>query len=124
MGPSDRTTRSAMKHDPQFCDDRALLEAYLREQSDTAFAQLVERHWGWVFAAAFRQLRDRHLAEDAAQVVFILLARRAHTMRNASKLSRWLFNTLKYTVANLRRSRLRRAWHETEAAAVTPRAPE
>jgi DNA-directed RNA polymerase specialized sigma24 family protein len=63
--------------DPVETDDGALLGAFAREGSEAAFRALVERHSGWVYAAAFRQLRDANLAEDATQAVFVLLCQRA-----------------------------------------------
>ncbi len=96
--------------------DQQLLLAYTEEKSDGAFRAIVDRHAGWIFAAAFRQLSDRQLAEDAVQIVFVLLAQRSRKMLSHQKLSGWLFNTLGYTVKNLRRSRLRRQMHEQRAA--------
>ena len=92
--------------------DQQLLLAYARENSDDAFRAIVDRHARWIFAAAFRQLADRQLAEDATQIVFVLLAQRSRKMSANQKLSGWLFNTLGYTVKNLRRQLLRRQFHE------------
>ncbi len=100
------------------CEDRQLLEAFVRDQSDQAFRQIVELHGRWIFAAAYRQLHDSHLAQDAAQVVFILLARRAGAIPPGPRLSGWLFNTLQYTVKNMLRARKSRVKHEQGAAAL------
>jgi uncharacterized protein (TIGR03435 family) len=98
-------------------DDRELLEAFVREHSEIAFRCLVERHARWMFAAAFRQLRDRQLAEDAAQAAFIILLQKAKAMPTNAKFSSWLFRTLQFTVKNLQRARRRRHFHELRAAA-------
>ena len=97
-------------------DDRQLLQAYALHRSEQAFREIVDRHGQWVFAAAYRQLGDLQLAQDATQVVFVLLARRAGAMRKEWKISGWLFNTLTYTVNNMRRARHRRLLHERRAA--------
>src|ERR1700728_3353873 len=97
-------------------DDRALLNAFIDDRNQSAFAQIVERHARWVFAAAFRQLRDRHLAEDAVQIVFVILAQKAQTMNGRQKLSGWLFNTLQFTVKNLGRAERSRRRYEANAA--------
>ncbi len=100
-------------------DDGQLLRTYTEIRSDEAFRLLVERHGRWVFAAAYRQLRDSHLAQDATQVVFILLARRAFNMKgDPRQLPGWLFQTLQYTVKNMRRAKARRSRHEDAAAAL------
>ena len=54
-------------------DDDSLLSAFLKDGDQSAFKALAARHAGWVYAAAYRQLRDSHAAEDATQAVLILL---------------------------------------------------
>ena len=106
-------------------DDANLLKTYAESRSDEAFSLLVDRHGPWVFATAYRQLGDAHLAQDATQVVFILLARRACKMKgDPRQLPGWLFNTLHYTVKNMRRARQRRIRHEQAAAASRQTATE
>ncbi len=87
--------------------------------STDPFRALIDHHARWVFAAAYRQLRDTHLAEDATQTVFILLHQRSQRMQPTPKLklSGWLFNTLQFTIKNLRREQRRRAAREREIAA-------
>ena len=59
-------------------DDAELLRRYADTRSEPAFAALVERHLGLVYAAALRRLNgDTHRATDVAQTVFIALARHA-----------------------------------------------
>jgi hypothetical protein len=49
-------------------DDSELLRLYADEKSDEAFAELVRRHIGLVYAVAKRRVGgDAHLAEDVAQ---------------------------------------------------------
>src|ERR1700722_7366110 len=97
-------------------DEQQLLEAFVRQKDQAAFGQIVERHARWVFAAALRQLKNRHLAEDAVQIVFVVLSQKAHSMNNRQKLSGWLFNTLNFTVKNFRRAEQSRRKHETAAS--------
>ena len=65
-------------------DDIELLGRYAQEQDQQAFSTLVERHEAWVYAAARRQVRDEHAAQDVAQAVFAMLARRAGSSRGIS----------------------------------------
>ena len=97
-------------------DDRQLLEQYVRERSQPAFAELVRRHMGWVRAAAQRQVRDTHLADDVAQAVFLALARQAHRLHAGGALSTWLFQVTRYASSAALRGEARRRRHERQAA--------
>ena len=96
--------------------DVELLQAFVKSRSEEAFRGIVERHSGWLFASAYRQLRDAQLAEDAVQTVFLLLAQKASAMNQDHKLSGWLFNTMGYTVRAMRRNRRRAEIREELAA--------
>ena len=64
--------------------DRGLLEQFVRggETSQAAFSILVERHEAMVPRVCWQVLADRELAADALQVMFLLLARRASSIRD------------------------------------------
>ena len=76
-------------HDPT---DRDLLGLYVTHQSQAAFAELVRRHVNLVYTAARRQVHDRHAAEDVTQAVFIVLSRKAKSLRPDTVLPAWLLN--------------------------------
>ena len=77
--------------DPEIHDaaDAALLASFGRVRNELAFAELVRRHAGWVQGVARRALGNEESARDAAQEVFILLARKAAGIRGES-LGPWL----------------------------------
>jgi RNA polymerase sigma-70 factor (ECF subfamily) len=60
-------------------------------EPDRAFAQLMREHERAVFALAYGKLRNAHDAEDIAQEVFVEAFRNAHKLKNAEKVSAWLF---------------------------------
>jgi RNA polymerase sigma factor (sigma-70 family) len=47
------------------------------------------------------------MAEDAAQAVFIILARRAESITQQTRLSGWLFNTARFVVKDARKQQAR-----------------
>src|ERR1051325_9819636 len=97
-------------------DDWQLLREYAEHGSETAFTNLVQRHVDMVYASALRQLRDPHLAKDAAQAVFILLARKAASLRSSVVLSGWLYRTTVHVASRALRDRIRQQRREEEVA--------
>ena len=61
--------------------DAQLLERFLDRRDDTAFAALIERHGRMVLGTCRSVLRDPHDAEDAFQAVFLVLFRKASSIR-------------------------------------------
>ena len=98
--------------------DPELLRDYLATGSERAFAELVDRYIDLVYSAARRQVRDTHLAEDIAQAVFIVLARKAGAIRNPAMLGAWLIKTTRQTSYNAIRFEHCRRRHEQEAATM------
>lgn len=101
-------------------DDWQLIDSYAQQQSETAFGALVERHAGLVYASALRQVRDPDLARDIAQAVFVLLARKAKTLRRGTVVSGWLFQTTRFVAARALRSEQRRQRREREVLEMQP----
>src|ERR1035441_4311539 len=69
--------------------DWELLQAYAKGRSEAAFAELVRLHLDWVYSVALRHVGDAHLAEDVAQSVFVLLARKARDLGPGILLGGW-----------------------------------
>ena len=69
--------------------DMQLLRAFESTRSDGAFEELVRRHGPMVLAACRRVLGNPDDAEDAFQAVFLVLARKASTVRG--NLAGWLY---------------------------------
>ncbi|WP_422931832.1 sigma-70 family RNA polymerase sigma factor [Singulisphaera sp. PoT] len=73
--------------------DRQLLECVSRqrgEAAEMAFATLVQRHGPMVFGICRSLLADPNDAEDAFQATFLVLARKADTLRQPESLAHWL----------------------------------
>ena len=102
--------------------DRELLRRYVRDGDHDAFAELVRRHIGFVRAAARRQTQgDASLADDVAQAVMIVLARRAGSVAPGVALPSWLFTVTRHAAQNAMKMRSRQRYHERRALAASAR---
>jgi RNA polymerase sigma factor (sigma-70 family) len=99
-------------------DDRALINQFVEAGSQAAFARLAERHVDLVYSAALRQVGDRHLAEDVTQGVFIVLAKKARSLRRETVLGAWLLKVTRYAALDALKAAGRRRRHEERAAAM------
>src|SRR5687767_11070241 len=99
--------------------DAQLLERYLAEKSESAFTDLVRRHFDLGYSAAARQVAgDAELARDVAQTVFADLARKAPSLAERSSLSGWLYTSTHFAAAKMVRSEQRRRAREQQAVSM------
>jgi RNA polymerase sigma factor (sigma-70 family) len=96
-------------------DDHQLLAEYARNKSEPAFAALTGRYVNLVYSAALRFTGNPHHAEEIAQAVFIILARKAGKLSPRNVLSGWLYQTARLTAANFMKGEIRRQHREQEA---------
>jgi RNA polymerase sigma factor (sigma-70 family) len=71
-------------------EDSALLQRFLDCRDEAAFTALVARHGPMVYGVCRRLLDDTHAAEDAFQATFIVLARKARSIRPRGAVAAWL----------------------------------
>lgn len=93
-------------------DDRRLLDRYLATRDEGAFRELVGRHLDFVHAVARRVTGNDELARDAAQAVFVKLARDAAKVPRGLSLAAWLHRTSRCLAIDLVRSEDRRRKRE------------
>src|SRR5579884_2974105 len=70
--------------------DADLLRNFIRHQDEHAFETLVRRHGPLVLRVCRRLLKNAHDAEDAFQATFLVLIRKARSIRKTQSLASWL----------------------------------
>ena len=107
--------------------DAQLLERFVssdREAAEMAFAALVVRHGPMVLRVCRIILRDLHEAEDAFQATFLVLARRARSIRKRGSAASWLHGVARRVASCARLAAARRRAHEQRAAEMARRSAD
>jgi RNA polymerase sigma factor (sigma-70 family) len=106
--------------------DAQLLEGFVKRNDQSAFEGLVRRHGPMIFRVCTRLLGNEHDAADAFQAVFMVLARKAASLRRPEVLGAWLYHvayraSLKArTVRSKRTARERQVTEMPETAVHDP----
>jgi RNA polymerase sigma factor (sigma-70 family) len=98
----------------QDSSDMELLRAY-GHGSESAFAEVVRRQVDLVYSVALRHVGHPAQAEEITQAVFIILARKASSLRADTILEGWLHRTTRLTALSCLRGERRRQFREQEA---------
>ncbi len=100
-------------------NDHRLLERFVVERDETAFAALVARHGPMVLGVCRRILREEHDVEDAFQATFLVLVRRAKAIRDARLLGHWIHGVAYRVAVRARANAARRYVHEQNKIEIT-----
>src|SRR6516165_5837456 len=101
---------ATQQHTPD-ASDAHLLEQYIRQRDEAAFAALVRRHGPLVWRVGRRMLCRTQDAEEVYQATFLVLARRAAKIRKPAALASFLYSVAYRIARNVRRDLHRRQSH-------------
>lgn len=110
--------RTAQAEDGPARADGELLERFIARRDEQAFATLVRRHGPMVLGVCRRLLRNETDAEDAFQATFLVLARKASSIRPRGMVGNWLYGVACNTARKARAASARRRAKESEAGTM------
>jgi RNA polymerase sigma factor (sigma-70 family) len=99
-----------------------LVRRFASRRDEAAFEALLRRHGPMVWGVCRRLLRDSPDAEDAFQATFLVLVRKAGSIRRPALLSNWLYGVAYRTALKARAAALRRREQGNEVGDIPARA--
>src|SRR5262249_37917802 len=103
--------------------DAALLRRFLDNREEMAFTALVQRHGPMVLSVCRYVAQNAADAEDAFQATFLVLVRRAASLREPDLLGNWLYGVAYRVAARARAQAARRRAREVRGVEMVPGEP-
>ncbi len=124
-GPLTRAARHACRaaHASPGLSDGQLLARFLDHRDAAAADALVRRHGPMVLSVCRRLLHHQQDAEDAFQATFLVLVRKAATVRPRDRVGPWLYGVARMTAVRARAAAARRRAREAPLADLPDPAP-
>jgi RNA polymerase sigma factor (sigma-70 family) len=97
-----RLWRVAVRSEAADLDESELLERYLTQRDQTAFAALLQRHGAMVLGVCLRILGNEADAHDAFQATFLIFVRKAGSIRPRALVGNWLHGVARKTALKAR----------------------
>src|SRR4051812_32399557 len=98
----DRVRQTVLARDGGDLSDGQLLELFVGRQEEAAFAALLRRHGPMVLSVCRRVAGDGPDAEDAFQTTFLVLVRKAASLRSRELVGPWLHGVARRTALKAR----------------------
>jgi RNA polymerase sigma factor (sigma-70 family) len=95
--------------------DGQLLESFLARREEAAFEALLRRHGPMVLGVCRRVLGNAHDADDAFQATFLVLLRKAASLRSRELVGNWLYGVAYRTAMKARAMSAKRRTKERQA---------
>ncbi|HEV3263312.1 MAG TPA: sigma-70 family RNA polymerase sigma factor [Gemmataceae bacterium] len=103
--------------------DALLLERFAVHRDEAAFEALVRKFGPMVLGVCRRVLSDGHAVEDAFQATFLVLVRKARSLRKREQVGKWLYGVAYRTATKARASAVRWRARERQVRPMTPADP-
>jgi RNA polymerase sigma factor (sigma-70 family) len=103
--------RALLRQDGADLTDAQLLTRFAELGDEAAFEALVRRHAPMVLGVCRRLLRNAQDAEDAVQVVFLVLAQKSASVRPREAVAGWLYGVARKAALKARAAAARRKEH-------------
>ncbi len=113
--------QATLRKDTAALTDGDLLQQYVARRDEAAFEALVRRHGPMVLGVCRRVLRNGADAEDAFQATFLVLVRKAASIRSRGTVSNWLYGVAHNTALKLRAMNRKRCVKEQVAGTLPKR---
>ena len=98
--------------------DGQLLGCFIDQRDDAAFAALVRRHGPMVLSVCRRMVGNLHDADDAFQATFLVLIRKASSIKPRELVGNWLYGVAYHTALKARALASRRQAREKQVTAM------
>jgi RNA polymerase sigma factor (sigma-70 family) len=99
--------------------DEQLLRRFIDTRDEAAFTAIVSRHGPMVLCVCRQLLRDPNDVDDAFQATFLVLVRKARSVRKPELLGNWLYGVAYKVAARARANRAKRRTREGQENDMT-----
>src|SRR5271168_1826295 len=106
--------RTAFGQDGAGMTDGELLALFLNSRDEAHLAALIRRHSSMVLGVCQRLLRSHHDAEDAFQTTFLVLVRKADSVKPREAVGNWLYGVAYQTAVRVRAMAAKRGGRERQ----------
>jgi RNA polymerase sigma factor (sigma-70 family) len=103
--------------------DEELLQRFARHGDEGAFTTIVEKYGPMVLGVCRRILSNLADVEDAFQATFLVLVRKAGSLRQPGSLASWLYGVAYRTAIKARAMAAQRRFHETQVMNIQASKP-
>ncbi|HWY88574.1 MAG TPA: sigma-70 family RNA polymerase sigma factor [Gemmataceae bacterium] len=107
--------QAVLRHDGAGLTDGRLLDTFINQNDEAAFEALVHRHGRMVWGVCRRILHNHQDVEDAFQSVFLVLVRKARSVRPREMVGNWLYGVAHQTALKAKAMAMRRKARESQA---------